>query len=102
MSDPDRKPGVDLSWMPATSAEEWQRELDALCAVRLMLAGLGLRHAIDREAGVHNVGLDADIAAIQATLQQEIDRAVETVAALRDLVKAMEGRPHAPAPETLH
>jgi len=95
---------VDLSWMPAASIEDWQRELDALCALRLMLAGLAVRHTVDPGSGQpSNEGLRYDIGAMQSALQQSIDRAAETVAAMRDLVRAIKGQPPAEsAKQTVH
>lgn len=86
---------VDLSWMPETVLEEWLRELDALCALRLMLAGIAIRHTVDPSGQSNNVAMRADIGAMQTALQQSIDRADETVRALRDLVRAIKGQPPA-------
>lgn len=105
MSEPSRQP--DLTWMPKTCAEEFQELLDSLCALRLQLAGLALRHTIDAGGqSTVNAGLQADIVAIQASLQKQIDRARETFDAMRDLARVVKderpGAPAAPEKETLH
>lgn len=103
MSD-EAKSTRDLTWLPKLSAEQWQRELDTLCALRLMLAGIGLRHAMDRDTGKINEGLGADIAASQAALQQAIDTVSEIVGALRDLAKVVDDAQSLTGPkaEVLH
>jgi len=94
---------ANLTWLLPDSITEWQRELDTLCALRLMLAGLALRHAADPDTGRVNLGLNSDIATAQAVLQDSIDRVSETLAALRELARAIEGKPPlASGKETLH
>lgn len=105
MSQGDPKPrAMSLAWLPQSAAEEWQSELDALCGLRLMLAGLALRHALDADNGaVINPGLNADIAAAQALLQQAIARCAENAGALRDLARVVKDEtPIKPDEETLH
>lgn len=80
---------ADLNWMLPSSIADWQRTLDWLCAVRLSLAGLCLRHVADPDGGQINEGLNADIAALQAQLQEGIDRAAETVKWLREYERAI-------------
>jgi hypothetical protein len=91
--------------LPASIAD-WQRMLDSLCALRLGLAGLALRHAADPDSGRVNEGLNADIAALQAQLQEGIDRVAETVHWLRELERTIKPQAaNAPAGEgkkTLH
>jgi hypothetical protein len=96
-SDEERKP-IDLSWLPASNAEEWLRELQDLRGLRMMLAGLALRHAKDASgAAVNNGPLAIDIASLQARVQQMIDQAYANETAIRDLAKASGTEDHSPA-----
>ncbi len=92
--------------MPATCLAEWETELEALCQLRMMLAGLAFRHGIDGKTGARNAPLGNDVAAIQSALQKGIDRMREAIDALRALdqaLKAEGGRSvESAAKETLH
>ncbi len=101
MSEGSRTP--DLRWMPETCADEWQRELDSLCALRLMFAGIALRHALRADSMPVNGDLATDIGAAQTVLQVLIDRAAETAGALRDLARVVKAEsPPASAKELIH
>lgn len=88
MSDPKNPGAGDLSWLPKLNAEEWRLALEDLFGLRLMLAGLGFRYAFDASRAPVNQALAVDISAIQAQLQQLIDRSSANEAATHDLAKS--------------
>ena len=102
MSDPKPPSTVDLTWLPAQSAEEWHQLAAALRGLRLMVSGLGMRHTLDEKCTPINRALAADIAALQAALQRAIDHAMENASALGDLAKVIDGQPPAEPSKALH
>jgi hypothetical protein len=87
VSEPTRQ--SDPYWMLPASISDWQRMLDSLCALRLGLAGLALRHAADPDGGRVDEALNSDIATVQAQLQEQIERVRETLHWLRELERTI-------------
>ncbi|HZQ71699.1 MAG TPA: hypothetical protein VFB08_02185 [Burkholderiales bacterium] len=89
-ADPKHPPGAELTFL---NAEEWARERDSLMALRLMLAGLGLRFACDAEGKKANAALSSDIGLLQQHVQRLIDQAQTNEAAIRQWLQAFGAEP---------
>jgi hypothetical protein len=96
MSDEERKP-IDLSWLPKMNADEWRIALSDFLGLRLMLAGIGLRHARDANGDLVNQPLAIDIGVVQQRLQQLIDRAEANAKSVAELAEAC-GQPTSERP----
>lgn len=98
---------VDLSWMPETSAKEWQLELDALKQLRILLAGAGFRITARLGDAAARAAVADDVSLLQSFLQQQIERVQEVVSVSKELAAACgaqsgEGADPDGATETVH